>query len=47
MPERKFFRWLYTQSTGGISPIKEANCWDKFKRWLKELSVMSIDNKNT
>ncbi|WP_240731027.1 TRAFAC clade GTPase domain-containing protein [Histophilus somni] len=31
----KFFRWLYAQSTGGISPIKEANCWDKFKRWLK------------
>ena len=30
----KFFRWLYMQGTGGVSPIKEATCWDKFKRWL-------------
>ncbi|MDG6896230.1 ribonucleoside-triphosphate reductase [Volucribacter amazonae] len=33
-PER-LFRWLYMTGTGGISPIKEQSCWDKFMAWLK------------
>lgn len=30
----KLFRWIYMTGTGGISPVKEESCWDKFKRWL-------------
>ncbi|MGX3065918.1 ribonucleoside-triphosphate reductase [Ursidibacter arcticus] len=31
----KLFRWLYMEGTGGVSPIKEPTCWDKFMNWFK------------
>ncbi|OOR99704.1 ribonucleoside-triphosphate reductase [Haemophilus paracuniculus] len=31
----KLFRWLYMNSTGGNSPIKEPTCWDKLMNWFK------------
>ncbi|MFZ7217313.1 TRAFAC clade GTPase domain-containing protein [Avibacterium avium] len=31
----KLFRWLYMSGTGGISPVKELTCWEKFVRWFK------------
>lgn len=31
----KLFRWLYMTGTGGISPVVEPTCWDKFIKWFK------------
>ncbi|MEE3608362.1 TRAFAC clade GTPase domain-containing protein [Avibacterium paragallinarum] len=33
-PER-LFKWLYMSGTGGISPIQELTCWQKFLAWFK------------
>lgn len=31
----KFFKWLYMQGTGGISPLRERNFWEKLMHWFK------------